>query len=431
LKALVLNKQVAITPGARDDKDRYGRLLRHVETAKYDAGRVLINEGLAVARYDSRDGYGAQGGLMASIDKRPNGRWRARWRDPNGLQKARHFRRKTDAERWLVHVEHSKLTAAYVDPAAGRTPFRRYVQARVERQPWRASTDAVVRRNLVRAIAAWGDRPIASIRPGDVQALLAAQTDLAPSTVKLLLQHLRSVFRAAVADGLIARSPCGTVRAPSIPAHQVQPPTDDQVRALLKAASPRFRVAIVLGAGLGLRHGEASGLTLDRVDFLRRTVRVDRQWLTPPVGAPDFAPLKTAGSARTIPAADSVLAELARHVERHGTGSHGILLHGSTGRPLNRHQVGAAWRATSARAGVDVRYHDLRHAFAARLIAAGCSVKAVQTALSHERASTTLDTYGHLWPGDEDRLRAALAGLLEPHEDSLRTSGPDQARTPW
>jgi hypothetical protein len=59
MQQLVLGQQVAIKPGARDDVDRYGRLLRYVETAKYDAGRVLINEGLAIARYDSRDGYGA------------------------------------------------------------------------------------------------------------------------------------------------------------------------------------------------------------------------------------------------------------------------------------------------------------------------------------------------------------------------------------
>ena len=42
---------------------------------------------------------------MASIDKRPNGRWRARYRErPGGPQKARHFDRKVDAERFLAGV---------------------------------------------------------------------------------------------------------------------------------------------------------------------------------------------------------------------------------------------------------------------------------------------------------------------------------------
>ena len=39
-------------------------------------------------------------------------------------------------------------------------------------------------------------------------------------------------------------------------------------------------------------------------------------------------------------------------------------------------------------------------------------VLAVQAFLGHKNASETLDTYGHLWAGDEDRIRAAIdAGL--------------------
>ena len=65
------------------------------------------------------------------------------------------------------------------------------------------------------------------------------------------------------------------------------------------------------------------------------------------------------------------------------------------------------------------------HAFASALISAGCSVKAVQRALGHASASTTLDTYGHLWPGDEDRIRQAVdAAHAQRAEDSLRTAGP-------
>jgi hypothetical protein len=44
--------------------------------------------------------------------------------------------------------------------------------------------------------------------------------------------------------------------------------------------------------------------------------------------------------------------------------------------------------------------------------------------LGHESASTTLDTYGHLWPGDEDRIRAAVRLAPTTDEDSLRTGTP-------
>jgi len=57
LSALVLDKQVSL--GATDeDRDQYGRLLRYVDVDGTDSGLRLIKDGLSIARYDSRDGYG-------------------------------------------------------------------------------------------------------------------------------------------------------------------------------------------------------------------------------------------------------------------------------------------------------------------------------------------------------------------------------------
>jgi endonuclease YncB( thermonuclease family) len=58
LSALVLGERVTLVPGAVDDADRYGRLLRYVDLGRVDAGLSLIEDGWAIARYDSRDGYG-------------------------------------------------------------------------------------------------------------------------------------------------------------------------------------------------------------------------------------------------------------------------------------------------------------------------------------------------------------------------------------
>jgi len=59
MSVLVLDKDVTLVPGATDDEDRYGRLLRYVDVGSVDAGLSLIEDGWAIARYDSRDGYGA------------------------------------------------------------------------------------------------------------------------------------------------------------------------------------------------------------------------------------------------------------------------------------------------------------------------------------------------------------------------------------
>ena len=58
MSVLVLGRPVTLVPGATDDMDRYGRLLRYVDVGARDAGLSLIADGWAIARYDSRDGYG-------------------------------------------------------------------------------------------------------------------------------------------------------------------------------------------------------------------------------------------------------------------------------------------------------------------------------------------------------------------------------------
>ena len=58
LARLVADRPITLVPGARDDRDRYDRLLRYLDVGTVDAGLELIRAGHAIARYDSRDGYG-------------------------------------------------------------------------------------------------------------------------------------------------------------------------------------------------------------------------------------------------------------------------------------------------------------------------------------------------------------------------------------
>ncbi len=50
------------------------------------------------------------------------------------------------------------------------------------------------------------------------------------------------------------------------------------------------------------------------------------------------------------------------------------------------------------------RFHDLRHTCTALAIAQGAHPKAVQERLGHASIQLTLDTYGHLLPGLDERL---------------------------
>ncbi|MEX2501222.1 MAG: hypothetical protein WD336_02500, partial [Trueperaceae bacterium] len=131
---------------------------------------------------------------MASITKRPNGAWRARYRDPAGREHARHFDRKTDAQRWLDEVTTDLVTGRYVDPNAGRATFREYAEAWRRAQVHRPSSAAKVESILrLHAYPAFGAQPLASILPSHLQAWVKG-LPLAPSTVAVVHGVVASVF---------------------------------------------------------------------------------------------------------------------------------------------------------------------------------------------------------------------------------------------
>jgi integrase len=125
--------------------------------------------------------------------------------------------------------------------------------------------------------------------------------------------------------------------------------------------------------------------------------------------------LKTKISRQPVPIPRSLALELAAQVQKHGD--------------LTGYSTRAPERAVrTARATVEglpdgFRYHDLRHFFASLLIASGCDIKTVQARLRHGSATTTLDTYGHLWPDKDESTRAAIDAVLRIYAGTRENGG--------
>lgn len=353
---------------------------------------------------------------MASVKKRPDGMYRARYRDPEGKEHSAHFRRKLDADNWLDKKRGELVEGRWVDPNAGRKKFSAYAAEWQAIQVHRPTTEAQVASNLKNhVLPILGDRPIGSIRTSEIQAWAKGRGEvLAPSTVEVIYNHLRAIFRAAVADKVIAESPCtDKVKLPRRERRKVEPMAVETVQAITEAVPSRYRALVMLAAGTGLRQGEAFGLTVDRVDFLRRTVKVDRQLILLPGAGPEFGPPKTDASYRTVPLPQVVVDELAAHLARWPAGESGLIFTNDQGEPIRRTRFSDVWRSAVKATKVDgAKFHDLRHFYASLLIRHGESVKVVQSRLGHASAAETLDTYSHLWPDSEDQTRAAVDLVL-------------------
>lgn len=294
---------------------------------------------------------------------------------------------------------------------------------------WAPGTELAM--SLAIRSASFTDVELRLLRRSHVESWVKHMTTagLAPGTVHTRVQNVRAVLRGAVRDRVIATDPSDGVTLPRRRRreHAMSIPTPPQVGALLASADERFTTFIAVCAFGGLRLGEAAALQVGDVDFLRRRVVVSRQVQRGPNGTSELRPPKH-GSERTVVVPGRLLTLIAGHVERYlaAGGPDRWLFPTPTGTPPHQNTVGHQWRKALSAAGLTgLRLHDLRHFFASGLIASGCDVVTVQRALGHASATTTLNTYGHLWPDADDRTRAATDGLmsaaLDDSADSLRT----------
>lgn len=359
--------------------------------------------------------------MAGNIAKRPDGRWRARYRDERGRERSRHFGRRIDAQRWLDEVTTSLRDGTWVEPRAGKITFDEFYADWAPRQLWLPSTRANA--DLATGSVSFGDLPMKAIRRSHIEAWVKeASQKWAPTTVKVRFVIVRSVFRAAVADRVIGTDPCTGVALPRRRRADavMKVPTVAEVGRLLAHADSRrvsrrkgFRAYVALCAFAGLRKAEAAAVQVGDIDFQNRTLEVARQLQRD--GSTYAIRLPKYNSERVVFLPDDLLTELADHIATHRPDAEpkDWLFTVGDG-PMYDNDITWRWGATRTAAGLPhVRLHDLRHFYASGLIAAGCDVVTVQRALGHSTATTTLNTYSHLWPTAEDRTRAAAGDLMK------------------
>lgn len=359
---------------------------------------------------------------MASIKRRTDGKWRARYRDGAGKEHARHFERKTDAQRWLDEVTASLVAGTHVDPKTARTTVGDWCAVWLQGYATRrASTVRQAETHIARIVVHFGAMPLAAVRPSHVKSwTVALQAEgLAPSYVYALHARLAQVFADAVHDGIVARSPCSRRTSPPMGRQRPYVATTAQVWALHEATDERLRPAVLLAGFAGLRLSEVCGLRVEDVDFMRGVVHPTVQY--------PAEPLKSETSRRAVP----IPRELALELSAHQQGCPGSwILTDLLGRQISPWTVEREFRSARARVpGLPegFRFHDLRHFYASALIASGADVKVVQARLRHASAKTTLDTYAHLWPDADESARNAISALFvsraDRPADCLRTGG--------
>lgn len=357
--------------------------------------------------------------------------YRVRYRKPDNSQTdKRGFKTKRDAERFAAEVEVSKMRGEYVSPAMGRTAISELGAT------WLANQRGHLKPNSYRSLdvswrvhvePVWGRVAVSAVTYSDVQAWVSGMAQRrGAKVVRAAHAVLYGILENAVRDRRISSNPARGVKLPAITKRPNTYLSAEQLRALA-IESGRYGSLVLLLGTAGLRWGEAAGLHVEDVDFLRRKVVVHRNATG---GAVET--LK-GGEHRTLILAQFVVDELARTVR--GRARDAVIWPSQTGGYLKSPATHDSWlsgavarcqaAAELARAAEGeepstpvfprITAHDLRHTAASLAIASGANVKVVQRMLGHKSAAMTLDVYADLFDDDltavADRIEQSVGKL--------------------
>ena len=267
---------------------------------------------------------------MAHIRKKGAGQWQVRYRDPAGTERARTYRRKADAEKFLVTVEADKLRGTWADPRLGKITFSEWLPtweaSRVHlRLSTRAGAESLMKNHV---LPYFGTRQFGSVTPTEVQGYVAhlEEKGLAASTIRQAYLLVAGLFSSALDSDLIARTPCRGIKLPPRSQTEMRFLTADEVADVAHAIEDPYRALVLTAAYAGCRFGELAGLRAHRLDLLRRSLTI-AETLSDVRGQVRLALPKTTAARRQVPLPKFLSEELARHLAQWPPGVDGSYSH--------------------------------------------------------------------------------------------------------
>jgi integrase len=288
------------------------------------------------------------------------------------------------------------------------------VQTRVRPLTYQGYSSAL-RRHLLPRI---GDLAITAIDERVIAQIISELEveGLSGWTIRNILVPLGGVLRYAARQKLIPSNPIQRLESterPRVDRRELRILRADEINALLQAAPLSCRLILATAVFTGLRQGELLGLVWADVDLRSRLIHVRRQYSR----TGSYSEPKTPRSRRTVPLNPSLANLFSEHLHASPwPGNTDPVFASETGHPMPHRTLQRELADAVAAAGINrpleprLRFHDLRHTYAALLIAHGLNIVYISRQLGHTYPSTTLDNYGDLFDRAE-HLQRATKGL--------------------
>lgn len=230
-------------------------------------------------------------------------------------------------------------------------------------------------------------------------------------------------LKQAVKWKMIPSNPAVSVDTPQYKKKEMAVLYKSECEAFIKFAQSHIDFAVIYAAIMtGMRQGEILGLRWIDVDLDAGIINVRKQLQYLPDKGHFFKEPKSEKSKRAIPMQlplNKMIRDIKKKQEayrdeemrklletKNGNitdediktiyDDHGLVFCRENGKPWDGGNVSSRFKALIAQFGhPGMRFHDLRHTFAALALAAGVSMDKLQRLMGHESISTTIDMYGH------------------------------------
>lgn len=317
--------------------------------------------------------------------------------------------RKRDAELLRDEINRrAALGALY--PSQPQT-FAEFVGGWLERyaQRVRPATLASCHDSL-RRLAVFDACPLDAIHSADVEDHVYTVAQQAPRSAELMLDTLKMILRSAKDRGQLVDEAVFRVRPPRRERAEMRFLDWTEVERLACETVEPYGTLVRFACLTGLRQGELFALR-DRV------IDLAQQSLVAEAGAREgqLVPTKTSAGRRQVRLSGEAARLLREQLLARTPNELGLVFPTPSGVVWRKDNFMArVFRPAVQRSGLaPLRFHDLRHTYAALMVAAGAHPKLLQAQLGHTSINVTLNTYGHLFPDAFADVGPALDRLVD------------------
>ena len=259
----------------------------------------------------------------------------------------------------------------------------------------------------------FGNKPINEIKASDVRRwqakLMSSPNNYSQTYLKKINTELNSIINYAKRFYDLNTNPCG--KAGTIgkaKAEEMDYWTYDEYITFREGVKdkPLSYICFEDLYWTGMREGELLALSPADIDLDNKTISINRTYQRIE-GKDVFTSPKTRKSKRKIPIPDFLCQELSDYIQ-----SRYMLDADERLFPVTKSYLSHEMIRGCKNTGVKkIRIHDIRHSHASLLINQGCDALMLADRLGHEKVSTTLNTYSHLFPHKQQELVHSLESL--------------------